>query len=60
MDMAMVIELAEMIELEYTLGEPKLGNRTISQIDTSKLEKLGWSAKYDLKSYINGRLSKGA
>ena len=55
-----IIELAEMIELEYTLGEPKLGNRTISQIDTSKLEKLGWSAKYDLKSYINGRLSKGA
>lgn len=54
-----IIELAEMIDLEYTLGVPKLGNRYQSAIDSSKIEKLGWKSRYQLPSYIEKRLKDG-
>ena len=54
-----IIELAEMIGVEYEMGSNALGNRRGSSIELSKLTELGWKPKYDLKTYIQSRLRDG-
>jgi len=51
-----IIELAELIGIDYSIGSKKFGNRESSIIDTSKMKKLGWEPKYNLKTYILKRL----
>lgn len=52
-----IIELAKMIGLEYSIGPAKPGNRYISELDTTRMEKLGWKCEYSLPSYISERLA---
>ena len=47
-----VLEVAEMFGLETVMVGEKAGNRMESMIDTSKLEALGWKAKYRLVDYV--------
>lgn len=51
-----IIELAELIGIDYSIGCKKFGNRKSSSIDTSKMKMLGWEPKYNLKTYISKRL----
>lgn len=49
-----IIELAQMIGVEFHFGPAKQGNRTWSVLMTEKTKELGWSAKTRLVDYING------
>lgn len=47
-----IIEVANLLGIEYILTEAKKGNRMSSDIDTSKIKDLGWQCKYELSSYL--------
>lgn len=47
-----IIELCEMIEVDYKIGEKKSGNRMQSDLITKKIKRLGWSEKRSLEDYI--------
>jgi UDP-glucose 4-epimerase len=48
-----VIELCEMIGLNYKVGGKKSGNRMTSDLITEKTKQLGWTEKRSLKNYLN-------
>lgn len=52
-----IVELAELMQLNYNIGPPKMGNRSISQLDIHKMNQLGWEPKEKLEDYIFARLA---
>lgn len=48
-----IIELAELIGLDYSIGDEKMGNRMDAQLITEKTKALGWKSKHRLKDYID-------
>ena len=52
-----IIELANLMELPYTLGPDRLGNRTQSKLDLQKMQGLNWAPRYELSEYLRNRLN---
>lgn len=49
-----IIEIAELLDLEYDIMPKKKGNRMSAPVLTDKVVDLGWSQKYFLKDYLKG------
>lgn len=49
-----IIDVAEMIGVEYSFGPDKAGNRKMAHLETGKTKNLGWSANNSLRNYIKG------
>ncbi|MDA5556954.1 NAD-dependent epimerase/dehydratase family protein [Shimia sp. MMG029] len=47
-----IVELAEMIGVEYRIVPSGPGNRTESSIDHKRMEALGWTTQTDIEDYI--------
>lgn len=47
-----IIEVANMLGIEYVLTPTRLGNRISSDIDCSRIKDLGWRCNYKLSSYL--------
>jgi UDP-glucose 4-epimerase len=52
-----IIEIANMIGGNIEYQPERRGNRNSADIDTSKLEKLGWKQRKNLKDYIIQKIS---
>ena len=48
-----IIEVANLLGIDYILTEAKKGNRMSSDIDTIKTKDLGWQCKHELSSYLD-------
>ena len=53
-----VIELADMIGVDYVIGSNSRGNRESAEIRNHKTKELGWNSKVKLKEYIKERLGE--
>ncbi len=47
-----IIEIAELLNLEYEIMPQKKGNRMSAPVLTDKIESLGWNQEYSLKDYL--------
>ncbi len=47
-----IIEIAELLNLEYEILPKKQGNRMSAPVLTDKIEALGWFQEYNLKDYL--------
>lgn len=47
-----ILQLAELIGVEYTMGPAKTGNRMHADLDLTKMSELGWTASTSILSYI--------
>lgn len=48
-----ILEVAKMFKKEYIFIDEQKGNRNQSSGDMTKMLKIGWKSKYNLKDYIN-------
>ena len=48
-----ILEVAKMFKKEYIFINEQKGNRDQSSGDMTKMSKIGWKSKYNLKDYIN-------
>lgn len=48
-----IIEVADMIGLDYVLGSEKAGNRIASNVDLTKVTELGWTARTSLQDFLS-------
>ena len=51
-----ILEVAKMMEAKYYFVPKKAGNRQMSYLDISKVERLGWEHNMNLEDYINGKI----
>lgn len=50
-----IIEIADMLKMEWEFTPEKRGNRMAASIDTTNIEALGWSPKHNLKDYLKNQ-----
>lgn len=51
-----IIELAKLFDMKYRLQKKKKGNRMNGKVNIEKTKKLGWSAKLNLKDFIEKQI----
>ena len=51
-----ILELAKMLDCEFTFNNVAMGNRFDAELITAKTVKLGWAASYNLQDYLKNRL----
>lgn len=51
-----IIELAKLFDMKYRLQKKKKGNRLNGKVNIEKTKKLGWSAKLNLKDFIEKQI----
>ncbi len=53
-----ILEIADILKMEYKLVPEKKGNRLDASLKTSKTKKLGWKPTYNLKTYLRNEIKK--
>ena len=51
-----ITDLAKLLNMKYKLQKEKKGNRLSGRVNIEKTKKLGWSAKLNLKDYIDKQI----
>jgi UDP-glucose 4-epimerase len=51
-----ILEVAKMFGGKIKMSKEKKGDRSFSKIDLTRIKKLGWKAKIDLKDYIKSKV----
>ena len=51
-----IIDLANLLNMDYKITKEKKGNRLFGKLKTSKIKKLGWKASNNLEQYIKSKL----